>query len=100
MQFKPSVIQTQNFKEFTEPMLHFLVILINNNNEDLLKESISKVFDVCLLSPHFMKKKFDVLINVMSRVRQIDQDENSNLKIESVECLVNVIEKYPDLGNQ
>lgn len=33
----------------------------------------------------------------MEKVRSLDQDVNSNLKIESVECLVNVIEKYPDL---
>lgn len=53
-------------------MLNFIVILINNNNEDLLKESISKLFDVCLLSPHFIKKKFELLINVMGQVRQLD----------------------------
>lgn len=34
----------------------------------------------------------------MGKVRQMEKDDqNSNLKIESVECLVNVIEKYPDL---
>lgn len=53
-------------------MLQFIVVLINNNNEDLLKESISKLFDVCLLSPHFIKKKFELLITVMGQVRQLD----------------------------
>jgi len=35
----------------------------------------------------------------MGKVRELDPDQNSNLKVESVECLVNVIEKYPDLVN-
>lgn len=33
----------------------------------------------------------------MSKIREMNKDETSNLKMESVECLVNVIEKYPDL---
>lgn len=71
--------------------------LVTNNNEDQIKELMTKLIDVCLVSPHFVKRKFNDLIHVMGRVRELDPDQNSNLKVESVECLVNVIEKYADL---
>lgn len=71
--------------------------LVTNNNEDQIKELMGKLIDVCLVSPHFVKRKFNDLIHVMGRVRELDPDQNSNLKVESVECLVNVIEKYQDL---
>lgn len=92
------MIQQHGFKEFSLKMLEFIQMLISNNKEDQLKESISKLFDVCLISPHFIKKRFDKLIYVMAQVRELEQDQDSNLRIESVECLVNVVEKYPDLS--
>lgn len=71
--------------------------LIHQNKEDYLRELVSKFFDVCLYSPHFIKRRFKSLIAIMSEVRKLDQDVNGNLKIEAVECLVNVIEKYSEL---
>ncbi len=34
----------------------------------------------------------------MSKVRDMKLDDDQNIKMESVECLVNFVEQYPDLA--
>ena len=34
----------------------------------------------------------------MSKVRDMNLDDDQNIKMEAVECLVNFVEQYPDLA--
>lgn len=72
IQFKPSV--TKNFKALFDQVLLLMDQLVNNNNEDQIKELMTKLIDVCLVSPHFVKRKYGDLIHVMGRVRELDPD--------------------------
>jgi hypothetical protein len=64
---------------------------------ETLKDILGKLFDVCTYSPNFIKKYFQSILMVMTKVRDLDLDDDQNIKIESVECLINFISRYPDL---
>lgn len=44
-----------------------------------------------------MKKAFPRVVTILSKVRDLSEDEIDNLKIESLDCLVSFITTYPDL---
>lgn len=87
----------QPFKNLRDLMLVVINDLLNTNDEDNLQVAISRIFDICETEPAFMKTKFNELCVVMSDVRAKIQDPDSNLKIEAVESLVFLLERYPDL---
>lgn len=70
IQFKPSI--TKNFKQFTDQYFKLVKDLLASKNEDELREAMAKVFDVCLMGPHFVKRKFGALIELMAEVREFD----------------------------
>lgn len=88
---------TKDFKIFGSNILEAVIQILDKKDEDSLKNTIGKIFDVCQFSPAFFKKRFDDLIIVMSRVRDFPDDSNSNLKIQSLETLVFMLESYPEL---
>lgn len=87
----------QPFKNLRDHMLNVITDLLNANDEDNLQVAISRIFDICETEPAFMKTKFNELCTVMSDVRNRISDPESNLKIEAVESLVFLLERYPDL---
>lgn len=88
---------TKDFKMFGGNILESVILILDKKDEDSLKNTIGKIFDVCQFSPAFFKKRFDDLITVMTRVRDFPVDSNSNLKIQSLETLVFMLESYPEL---
>lgn len=58
---------------------------------------MSQLFDVCAYSPNFLKKYYPQILIVMSKIRDLNLDDDQNMKIESVECLINFVTAYPDL---
>lgn len=93
--FKPKVVR--DFKIFQKAFLNVIEQVFIKNDIDLLKKTLSILFDVCSYSPNFIKKYFQQILIVMTKVRDIDFDDDNNIKIESVECLLNFISRYPDL---
>ena len=87
----------QPFKNLRDLMFNLINDLLNAGDEDNLQVAISRIFDICETEPAFMKTKFDELCVVMNNVRSKVQDPDSNLKIEAVESLVFLLERYPDL---
>lgn len=72
-------------------------IAFQKNDEDILKKVMAQIFDVCAYSPNFLKKYYPQIFVVMSKVRDLKLDDDQNMKIESVECLINFVSSYPDL---
>jgi len=87
----------QPFKNLRDAMLAVISDLLNASDEDNLQIAISRIFDICETEPAFFKAKFNELCVVMSDVRSKIEDPESNLKIEAVESLVFLLERYPDL---
>lgn len=85
------------FKELRDHILKVVNDMLQAGDEDNLQVCISRIFDLCEGEPAFMKTKFDDLYQVMSAVRAAIADKDSNLKIEAVESLIFVLERYPDL---
>jgi hypothetical protein len=88
---------TRDFKIFGTSILEAIIILLDKKDEDSLSKTIGKIFDVCQFSPAYFKQRFDDLLVVMGKVREFPDDSNSNLKIQSLETLIFMLESYPDL---
>lgn len=85
------------FKELRDKMLKVISDLVQVGDEDNLQVAISRIFDLCEGEPAFLKTKFDELFIVMNAVRSAIVDRDNNLKIEAVESLIFLLERYPDL---
>lgn len=95
LMFKPKELKF--FKIFNENVLQIIMILLDKKKEDSLNSIIGRVFDICQYVPSFFKKKFDELLIVMSRVREFDDEVNSNLKTQSIEPIIYLLDCYPEL---
>ena len=93
--FKPKELKF--FKIFNENVLQIIMILLDKKEENSLNIIIGRVFDICQYSPSFFKKKFDKFLIVMSRVREFDDEVNSNLKTQSIEPIIFLLDNYPEL---
>lgn len=61
------------------------------------KEVLEDLFEICQSSPNFLKKVFPRVTSILSKVRDINDDDYDNLKIEALDCLVSFIITYNDL---
>ena len=85
------------YRPFASSMLLLVNKVMQTKNEDNLQVCVGSLYDVCETEPLFLKKHFDDLIAVMAGVRAFDDDPESSLKSESVDCLILMAERYPDL---
>lgn len=98
-----SLVSTLKSKELRpyRPFASSVLLLINKvmqtKNEENLQICVGNLYDICETEPLFLKKIFDDLITLMAGVRAFDNDPDSSLKSESVDCLIMMAERYPDL---
>ncbi len=98
LNFKPK--HSTQFKIFGKNVLTCLMEAIQQKDEESIKKINSKIFDVCQTIPSYFKKLTPDLVIVMSKARELDNDPNSSLKSESVESLIFILERYPEIVKQ
>ena len=92
---------SKDFKIFGPTVLNIISEIVSKNDIDLLNNEIGQIFDICEKYPGYFKKIFPNLLKVMTDIINIcNYDENSNLKIQSVESLIFCVERYGDLFNE
>ena len=83
------------FKPLGNEILKVTAELLQQQNEDNLIKVTSCLFDLCESDPAFLKQRYDDLVVVMEQVRKYTNNPDSLLKLEAVEALVFVLERYP-----
>lgn len=85
------------YKPLNVSVLQLVGKALGLKDEEDIQTCVGFVYDICESEPSFIKAKFNELIEVMTAVRAFPVDSDSALKIESVECLVFMVERYPAL---
>ncbi len=79
---------------------HFLEVVelsFTKDDTEKTKEVLENLFEICQSSPNFLKKVFPRVMSILSKVRDINDDDYDNLKIEALDCLVSFVVTYNDL---
>jgi hypothetical protein len=77
--------------------LEVVELSFNKDDSEKTKEVLEDLFEICQSSPNFLKKVFPRVMTILSKVRDINDDEYDNLKIEALDCLVSFVITYNDL---
>lgn len=85
------------FKPLGELILSLARRLTAAEKEDDLQSCIGCLFDICESEPSFLKARFQELLDTMYGVRSLKTDPDSALKTESVECVIFMVERFPNL---
>lgn len=93
---------SKDFKVLGVDVLNIISEIIDKKDIDLLKSAMAIVFDVCEKYPAYFKKIFPNLLKVMTDILNNvdDNEENSDLKIQVVESLIFIVERYTDLFDE
>ncbi len=71
--------------------MDFVELTFNKGDFDKTKDVLGELFEVCQTSPNFLKKAFPRVLTILSKVRDIKEDDYDNMKIEALDCLVSFI---------
>ena len=91
----------KHFKIFSSMILEKIFYYVNQNDIDSLNSAINQVFSICENEPSFFKPYFKDMVILMAKVREYAvKEEEKNLQIEAIECLILILEKYPKLAKE
>ena len=63
-----------------------------------MEKAVGCIYDICEMEPSFFKQKFMEVLELISTIRPVFADDpNSNFKDQTVECLVMMVERYPEI---
>lgn len=63
-----------------------------------LERGVGCLYDICEMEPSFFKQKFQEVLELVSTVRSVFSEEvNNNFKDQTVECLIMMVERYPEI---
>ena len=66
-----------------------------------MEKAVGCLYDICEMEPSFFKQKFLEVLELISTIRGVFSDDvNSNFKDQTVECLIMMIERYPEIVKQ
>lgn len=80
--------------------MDFVELIISKNDIDKIKDILKEFFEICNSSPNFLKKVFPRIVNILSKLRDLNTEDEGDLKVEALDCLVNFVICYPDLVAQ
>lgn len=84
MKFLQAIAKMYEMKEFQE-----------------MEKAVGSLYDICEMEPSFFKQKFLEVLELVSTIRPVfAKDPNSNFKDQTVECLIMMIERYPEIVKQ
>ena len=63
-----------------------------------MEKAVGCLFDICEMEPSFFKQRFDQVAQLVGTIRSVFSGElNNNFKDQTVECLIMMIERYPEI---
>ena len=63
-----------------------------------MEKAVGCIYDICEMEPSFFKQKFMEVLELVSTIRPVfANDPVSNFKDQTVECLIMMIERYPEI---
>lgn len=68
---------------------------------DQMEKAVGCLYDICEMEPSFFKQKFLEVLELVSTIRSVfSNNTSSNFKDQTVECLIMMIERYPEIIKQ
>ena len=64
----------------------------------VLEKAVGYLYDICEMEPSYFKQKFQEVLELISTIRAVFADDiNNNFKDQTVECLLMMVERYPEI---
>ena len=88
----------KELKNINIKYLQALARMYEMKEYDDLENCVGYLYDICEMEPSFFKQRFEDIVELVSTVRSVFADNvNNNFKDQTVECLLMLIERYPEI---